>query len=119
MSLYLVQETFKPETWGFLVDNPKATENWTEIFTKNFETMGGKIHGIWFSGENYDVTMVVELPSAIDMATVSVAAFSRTGVQAMKTTALWSVEDLPTIMKKVLDVPPPVSSQLDQPPVVK
>jgi len=119
MNLYLVQETFKPEAWSFFVDNPKATENWTEIFTKNFETMGGKLHGLWFSVENYDLVMVVELPANIDMVTISVTAFSRQYVQAMKTTPLWSVEDLPTVMKKVLAVPPPVSSQLDSQPVVQ
>ena len=110
MNLYLVQESFKPEAWSFFLKNPKAAENWTEIFTKNFETMGGKLHGIWFSIDNYDLVMVVELPANIDMVTISITAFSRQFVQAMKTTPLWSVEDLPTVLKKVLDVPPPVSS---------
>lgn len=114
MNLYLVQETFKPEAWSWFLENSKATENWTELFRKNFETMGGKLHGIWFSVENYDLIMVVELPTNIDMVTISITAFSRKFVQAMKTTPLWSVEDLPAVMKKVLEVPPPVSSQLDK-----
>ena len=58
--------------------------------------------------------MIVELPANIDMVTISVTAFSRQYVQTMKTTPLWSVEDLPTVMKKVLTVPPPVSSQLEK-----
>jgi uncharacterized protein with GYD domain len=116
MNRYLVQETFKPEAWSFFLDNPKAAENWTEIFTKNFETMGGRLHGMWFSVENNDLVMVVELPADIDMVTISVTAFSRQFVQAMKTTPLWSVEELPVVLKKVLDVPPPVSSQLDDAP---
>ena len=116
MDYYLIQETFKPEAWNYFLENPQAAEGWTALFTKNFEAMNGKLHGIWFSHENCDLIMVVEMPNALDVSAVAVTAFSRRFVQAMKVSPLWPAAELPGVLKKVLAVPPPVSSQLDEPP---
>jgi uncharacterized protein with GYD domain len=118
MGLYLVQETFKPEAWNFFLENPGAAEGWTALFTKNFEAMNGRLHGLWFTHTNCNLIMIVETPNDLDMTTVLVTAFSRRFVHAVDVAPLWSADDLPKVLKKVSDVPPPVSSQLkDQPGV--
>ena len=116
MGLYLVQETFKPEAWNFFLENPGAAEGWTTLFTKNFETMNDKLHGLWFSHTNCNLIMIVEMPNDQDMTTILITAFSRRLVQAMEVTPLWSADDLPKVLNKVSDVSPPVSSQLKYPP---
>ena len=60
MSMYLVQFTLTPATWGAMLKKP---EDRSKAIAPLYEALGGKLHGFWytFSGDGHGYVLG-ELP---------------------------------------------------------
>ncbi|MBI4333579.1 MAG: GYD domain-containing protein [Chloroflexi bacterium] len=97
MSYYMVQVTYKPETWATLIKSP---QNRVDAVRPAVEELGGAIHGAWFTFGEYDVVAILQLPDNVSAAALSMA-FSAGGAStAVVTTPLLTVEEWIEAMQK-------------------
>jgi uncharacterized protein with GYD domain len=64
------------------------------------EKLGGKIAEGWFAFGDYDLIVIVEMPSNVEAAAFSLAAAAGGAVRAIKTTPLLSAAEAVAAMKK-------------------
>lgn len=90
MALYLTCFSYTPETWARLANNP---EDRREAARKYIESVGGKLHGFWYSFGAYDGYNLWEAPDNVSMAAVAIAISGGGALSKIETTVLLTVEE--------------------------
>jgi uncharacterized protein with GYD domain len=62
--------------------------------------LGGKIESAWFTFGDYDIVLIVEMPSNVDAGAIGIAFASGGACKAVKTTPLLTAEEAVEAMKK-------------------
>ena len=70
MAMYLTRFSYTPETWARLIQNP---EDRREAARAYIESVGGKLHGFWYSFGEHDGWNLWEAPDNVSMAAVALA----------------------------------------------
>ena len=91
MALYLTRFSYTPETWARLIQNP---EDRRKAASSYVESVGGKLHGFWYSFGEHDGWTLWEAPNNVSMASVALAIGSGGALSSFETTVLLSVEEL-------------------------
>ena len=81
-----------------LVKNPQDR---TQVVAKSIKKLGGKVIGFWFAFGDSDVIGVVEMPDSASMAAFALAIGAGGACTKVKTTALLSMNESMSAMKKV------------------
>jgi len=97
MPYYLYQAAYTAEALKTLTRKPA---NRFEVIRKAVSELGGTLEGGWFSLGEYDVVLLLQMPNNVSAAALSLAAAAGGAVQRGKTTALMSVEEGLTAMRK-------------------
>jgi uncharacterized protein with GYD domain len=90
MPMYLTRFSYTPETWAMLIANP---EDRRKAATAYIESVGGKLHGFWYSFGTHDGVNLWEAPDNVSMAAVVLAIGGGGAVANLETTVLLTVED--------------------------
>ena len=91
MALYLTRFSYTPETWARLIQNP---EDRRKAASSYIESVGGKLHGFWYSFGEHDGWTLWEAPDNVSMASVALAIGAGGALSSFETTVLLSVEEL-------------------------
>ncbi len=97
MSSYLLQVAYTPEAWANLVAQPQDR---IDAVRPAVEKLGGKIIQGWFAFGDYDVIVIIEMPSNVEAAAFSLAVTAGGAIRAIKTTPLMSTAEGVEAMKK-------------------
>jgi uncharacterized protein with GYD domain len=97
MPHYLLQAAYTPDAWQALVKNPHSR---IEAVRPAIEQLGGKLVGGWFAFGDYDTILIIELPSSVDAAALSIAASAGGSCKAVKTTPLLTAAESLEAVKK-------------------
>ena len=90
MPLYLTRFSYTPATWARLMKNP---EDRRVAARKYIESVGGKLHGFWYSFGTYDGYNRWEAPDHVSMAAVAIAIGGGGALSKFETTPLLTVEE--------------------------
>ena len=90
MPLYLSRFSYTPETWARLVKKPEDRRTAAQAY---IESVGGKLHGFWYSFGSRDGVNLWEAPDNVSMAAVALAIGSGGAVTGLETTVLLTVEE--------------------------
>lgn len=97
MALYLTRFSYTAETWARLTKNP---EDRREAAKKYIESVGGKLHGFWYSFGSCDGYNLWEAPDNVSMAAVSIAIGGGGALSSIETTVLLTVEETLDALRK-------------------
>jgi uncharacterized protein with GYD domain len=97
MPHYLQQVAYSTEGWEALVEKP---ENRIEAVRPAIEKLGGKIESAWFAFGDYDVVLIIQMPTNVDASAIAMAFAAGGACKAVKTTPLLTVEEAVEAMKK-------------------
>lgn len=101
MPMYLTRFTYTPETWARMIQNPEDRRDAARAY---IESVGGTLHGFWYSfGEN-DGWNLWEAPDNVSMASVVLAIGAGGALGSCETTVLLSVEELLQALGKAQSV---------------
>ena len=90
MPMYLTRFSYTPETWGRMIQNPEDRRKAAQAY---IESVGGTLHGFWYSFGSHDGVNLWEAPDNVSMAAVALAIGSGGAVTGLETTVLMTVED--------------------------
>ena len=90
MPLYMIQASYTSEAWSRLVQRP---EDRAGALKPVIDRLGGQLLSWYYSFGDYDVVVMVDLPSNITAAAASMAIAAGKAVKDIKTTALMSPDD--------------------------
>lgn len=91
MPLYLTRATYSAETWARLIANP---EDRRAAAQAEVESVGGTLHGVWYSFGSHDLYVLREVPDSVSMAAIAAKVASLGAVQNLETISLLSVEEM-------------------------
>jgi uncharacterized protein with GYD domain len=97
MPHYLQQVAYSTEGWEGLVKKP---QNRIEAVRPAIEKLGGKIESAWFAFGDYDVVLILQMPTNVDAGAIAMAFAAGGACKAVKTTPLLTVEEAVDAMKK-------------------
>jgi uncharacterized protein with GYD domain len=97
MPSYLMQVSYTSQAWSNLLAHP---EDRAEAVRPVIEKLGGKLTHSWYTFGDYDVVVIVEMPSNTDAAAFSVAASAGGAVRTIKTTPLLTAAEAMDAMRK-------------------
>jgi uncharacterized protein with GYD domain len=97
MPHYLQQVAYSIEGWKALVKKP---QNRIEAVRPVIEKLGGTIEGAWFTFGDYDVVLIVEMPSNVDVTAIAMAFAAGGACKSVKTTPLLTLDEAVEAMKK-------------------
>ena len=97
MPHYLQQVAYSIEGWKALVKKP---QNRIEAVRPAIEKLGGKIESAWFTFGDYDVVLIVQMPSNVDASALAMAFAAGGACKSVKTTPLLTIEEAVEAMKK-------------------
>ncbi len=90
MPLYLTRFRYTPETWAMLIVQP---EDRRRAATAYIESVGGKLHGFWYTFGEHDGLTLWEAPDNVSMAAVALAIGGGGALGSIDTTVLLTVEE--------------------------
>lgn len=98
MPHYLQQVAHSIEGWKALVKEP---QNRIEAAVRPaIQKLGGTIESAWFTFGDYDVVLIVQMPSNVDASAIAIAFAAGGACKGVKTTPLLTVEEAVEAMKK-------------------
>jgi uncharacterized protein with GYD domain len=97
MANYLLQVSYTPEAWAAMMSNPH--DRIIEV-RPVVEKLGGKVVSGWLAFGDYDVVAIIEMPTNVEAAALSVAAAAGGGCRSIKTTALMTWAESIDALKK-------------------
>src|SRR5258708_32867948 len=100
MPHYLQQVAYTIEGWKALVKKP---QNRIEAVRPAIEKLGGTIESGWYTFGDYDVVLIVQMPSNVDASAIAIAFAAGGACKAVKTTPLLTVEEAVEAMKKAAE----------------
>ena len=95
--LYLSRFSYTPETWARLIGNPEDRRTAAQAY---IESVGGKLHGFWYSFGSRDGVNLWEAPDNVSMAAVALAISAGGALSSFETTVLLTVEETMDAMRK-------------------
>jgi len=101
MAMYLSRFSYTPETWARLVKNP---EDRREAARTYIESVGGKLHGFWYSFGSHDGVTLWEAPDNVSMAAVAIAIGGGGAVSTIDTTVLMTVDETLDALRRAQSV---------------
>ena len=101
MAMYLSRFTYTPETWARLIQNPEDRRKAARTY---IESVGGKLHGFWYSFGEHDGWNLWEAPDNVSMAGVALAIGAGGALSSYETTVLLSVEELMEALGKAKSI---------------
>ncbi len=101
MAMYLSRFSYKPETWARMIENPEDRRKAARAY---IESVGGKLHGFWYSFGERDGWNLWEAPDNVSMASVALAIGAGGALSSFETTVLLSVEELMEALAKAKSV---------------
>jgi uncharacterized protein with GYD domain len=90
MPLYLSRFSYTPETWARLITRP---EDRAQAARSYIESVGGTLHGFWYSFGTHDGYNLWEAPDDVAMAAVAIAISGGGALASFETTVLLTVEE--------------------------
>ena len=90
MPLYLSKFSYTPETWARLIANPEDRRTAARSYV---ESVGGKLHGVWYAFGAHDGFTLWEAPDNISMAAVALALSGGGALGSLETTVLMTVDE--------------------------
>ena len=97
MAKYLFQAAYTSEAWAAQLQNP---QNRVEAIRPVIAGLGGRIESVYFAFGDYDVIVIIEMPSNVEAAAFSLAVTAGGAIRAIKTTPLMSTAEGVEAMKK-------------------
>jgi uncharacterized protein with GYD domain len=97
MANYLLQVAYTPEAWATMVAHPHDR---LDAVRPVIEKLGGKVLQGWFAFGDYDVVAILEMPTNVEAAALSLAATSGGAIRSLKTTPLLSIAEGIEALKK-------------------
>src|SRR6476619_6047403 len=97
MPHYLQQIAYSIEGWKTLVKKP---QNRIEAVRPAIEKLGGKIENAWFAFGDYDVVLIIQMPSNVDAGAIAMAFAAGGACKSVKTTPLLTADEAVEAMKK-------------------
>ena len=101
MGMYLTRFRYTPETWSRMIQSPEDRRDAARAY---IESVGGKLHGFWYSFGEQDGWNLWEAPDNVSMAAVALAIGAGGALSSLETTVLLSVEDLMAALGKAKSV---------------
>jgi uncharacterized protein with GYD domain len=96
MPYYLQQVAYSIEGWSALVKKPQDR---IEAVRPAIEKLGGKIENAWFTFGDYDVVLVVQMPTNVDVTAIAIAFAAGGTCKSVKTTPLLTIDEAVEAMK--------------------
>ena len=104
MPLYLIEGSYTAEgTKGLLKEGGSKRR---AALQKAVESVGGKLHAIYYAFGKWDVVAIVEYPDHVS-ATSAALSVNSTGAVMARTTVLITPEDVDAAVKKSVSYRPP------------
>jgi len=97
MPYYLQQIAYSKEGWEALVGKP---QNRIEAVRPAIEKLGGKIENAWFAFGDYDVVLILQMPTNVDASAIAMAFAAGGACKAVKTTPLLTTTEAVEAMEK-------------------
>jgi uncharacterized protein with GYD domain len=97
MSLYLSKFSYTPETWARMIHNPDDRRKAAQSY---IESVGGKLHGFWYSFGTHDGYNLWEAPDNVSMAAVALAITGGGALSSFETTVLLTVDETMDALRK-------------------
>ena len=97
MPLYLTRFSYTPETWARLITKPEDRRAAAQQY---IESVGGKLHGFWYTFGDHDAYNLWEAPDNVSMAAVAVAISAGGALSSLHTTLLLTVEETLAALEK-------------------
>src|ERR687884_16047 len=97
MPYYLQQVAYSIEGWNALVKKP---QNRIEAVRPVIERLGGKVENAWLTFGDYDVVLIVQMPTNVDVTAVAMAFAAGGACKSVKTTPLLTIDEGVEAMKK-------------------
>ena len=101
MTMYLTRFSYTSETWARMIQKP---EDRREAARAYIESVGGKLHGFWYSFGEHDGWNLWEAPDDVSMAAVVLAIGAGGALRSIETTVLLSVEELMAALGKAKSI---------------
>jgi uncharacterized protein with GYD domain len=100
MAFYLLQVAYNTDGWKGLIAHPQDR---MEAVKPAIEQFDGSIVAGWLAFGEYDIVTIVEMPSNISAAALSMAFGAGGTVKAVKTTPLMTMDEAVTAMELAAD----------------
>jgi uncharacterized protein with GYD domain len=97
MPYYLQQVAYSIEGWNALVKKPQDR---IEAVRPTIEKLGGKIENAFFTFGDYDVVLIVQMPTNVDVTAIAMAFAAGGACKSVKTTPLLTIDEAVEAMKK-------------------
>ena len=97
MPYYLQQVAYSIEGWNALVKKPQDR---IEAVRPTIEKLGGKIENAFFAFGDYDVVLIVQMPTNVDVTAISMVFAAGGACKSVKTTPLLTIDEAVEAMKK-------------------
>jgi len=101
MPMYLTKFGYTPATWAGLIKSP---ENRRPAFAKSIESIGGKLHGLWYAFGDHDGYALWEAPDHVSMAATALAMSGGGVFSSIQTTVLMTPEETVAALQKAPSV---------------
>src|SRR6266566_9636925 len=101
MAMYLTRFSYTPETWARLIQNPEDRRKAARSY---IESVGGKLHGFWYSFGKHDGVTLWEAPDNVSMAAVALAIGGGGALSSLETTVLLTVDETMDALRKAARV---------------
>ena len=101
MPLYLTRFSYTPETWARLIGNPEDRRKAAQAY---IESVGGSLHGFWYSFGEHDAYTLWEAPDNASMAAVALAITAGGALSSLETTVLLTVDETMDALRKAQQV---------------
>ena len=96
MSKYLFQLAYASDAWATQVKNPKSA---LDRATTVIESLSGKIEALYYAFGEYDLIGIMDMPSNVNAAAVSLAVSAGGAVKSMRITPLMEMDEGVAAMK--------------------
>jgi uncharacterized protein with GYD domain len=97
MPYYLQQVAYSIEGWNALLKKPQDR---IEAVRPTIEKLGGKIENAFFTFGDYDVVLIVQMPTNVDVTAIAMAFAAGGACKSVKTTPLLTIDEAVEAMKK-------------------
>ncbi len=101
MPHYMIETAYKDSAAKALVANPQDR---VAVVRKSCESLGGRLHSLFFAFGEYDVVTIVELPDNQSAAALALSVAAGGALSKYRTTVLLSPEEAVGAMRKARDV---------------